>query len=558
MSSQQQASASPRPRRGPWSVMLSAAQVAEAEGLLASTEPAALDATDPRTPHAAYLLADRGELEAAIAVATSLKGIPLAVGGAHGARSAQHLADIVTARLWLARVGGDQDPDARDAARAVLAELDRTPLDPRRLALVRLWLAEALHREPEVSEVQLSEARGYLTVARVQATLLGLVPLEVTSLAALALMHLPSGDLEAARRLSGAALSQGLLDHHRRPTGSPEHAPRDLPYWQFVATAVHQWAAYFQGDATDARALADVERSLPLYASDAVTWTVATTVVALAHSQSGAMPHARSLLNALVNDPRFEGLGVWRLFPLVADAYLAIASGDVRRVRAREEDLLRAGAPGEQLLVRAVRLAAAGDVTGALTTLHGVTGGQARSTGLTYPVACALEAMLFEQTGQPDRADASIQQALGTAEPLGARRIFAAHDPHVMMPILRRTAARRTADRWTGEVLAHLEREVARTDPPQRIQMPGPPDEPDASTAAAPSTSPSPLTEREGQVLALLATGAGSAQIGRELSVSMSTVKTHLRSIRHKLGAERTSQAVAIARSAGWLPPEAR
>lgn len=536
--------------------MLSAAEVRDAEELVAAVgEPAAVDPRDPRAPHVVYVAADRGDLEGAIVLATLLKRIPVDGDDGSGAVSHQHRVDLVIARLWLARIGGDHDLEALEAARSLLANLVRAPLEPRRLTALRLWLAGALHNLPDVGEAQLREASAYLTAARVQATLLGLVHLEITSLAALALMRLPSGDLESARRLAGAALAQSEATRPRtaRPAAGPDVSASPLPYWRFVAVAVQQWATYFQGEPTDSRALAEVELSLPFYASDVVTWVVGSTVVALGHSQAGDMAGARALLHSVVTDPRFGALGVWRLFPLVADAYLAIASGDDLRARRREEDLTRAGAPAEQLLVRAVRGAAGGDVPGALTALRGVTSRQVRSTGLTYPTACALEAMLFEQQSSPTRADDSIRRALGAAEPYAARRIFSAHDPALMIPLVRRAVAHRPADRWCAEVLAYLEQEMARTDPPQRIHVPGTDSPAHAAAGAQEDDARSPLTDRERQVLALIEAGASPSQIAKDLFVSPNTVKTHLRSIRQKLGADHNGQAVVIARSAGWL-----
>jgi DNA-binding NarL/FixJ family response regulator len=55
------------------------------------------------------------------------------------------------------------------------------------------------------------------------------------------------------------------------------------------------------------------------------------------------------------------------------------------------------------------------------------------------------------------------------------------------------------------------------------------------------------LTEREGQVLRLLAAGLGPGQIGRELSISPKTVATHVEHIYAKLGVHTRAQAVAQA-----------
>ncbi len=57
-----------------------------------------------------------------------------------------------------------------------------------------------------------------------------------------------------------------------------------------------------------------------------------------------------------------------------------------------------------------------------------------------------------------------------------------------------------------------------------------------AQSAPAPQVQPSsPLTDREEQVLAGVARGLGNAEIGRELHISLGTVKTHLASIMTKI-----------------------
>lgn len=59
-----------------------------------------------------------------------------------------------------------------------------------------------------------------------------------------------------------------------------------------------------------------------------------------------------------------------------------------------------------------------------------------------------------------------------------------------------------------------------------------------AQSEPAPRIHPSsPLTDREEQVLAAVARGRGNTEIGRELHISLSTVKTHIASIMTKIGA---------------------
>ena len=62
---------------------------------------------------------------------------------------------------------------------------------------------------------------------------------------------------------------------------------------------------------------------------------------------------------------------------------------------------------------------------------------------------------------------------------------------------------------------------------------------------------PEPLSEREIEVLALIASGASNQQIAEQLVVSMSTVKTHINRTYRKLDARSRTQAVAKARQLG-------
>ena len=64
---------------------------------------------------------------------------------------------------------------------------------------------------------------------------------------------------------------------------------------------------------------------------------------------------------------------------------------------------------------------------------------------------------------------------------------------------------------------------------------------------------PCPLSARELEVLKRLAEGKVYKQIAHELSLSTSTVRTHLHNIYGKLGAVDRAQAVLIATERGWL-----
>ena len=66
-----------------------------------------------------------------------------------------------------------------------------------------------------------------------------------------------------------------------------------------------------------------------------------------------------------------------------------------------------------------------------------------------------------------------------------------------------------------------------------------------------------PLSNSEIRVLRYLPTHLTAPEIATELSVSTTTVKTHLRNLYAKLGAHRRAEAVESARALGLLAPSA-
>jgi LuxR family maltose regulon positive regulatory protein len=64
-----------------------------------------------------------------------------------------------------------------------------------------------------------------------------------------------------------------------------------------------------------------------------------------------------------------------------------------------------------------------------------------------------------------------------------------------------------------------------------------------------------PLSQGEFRVLRYLPTNLSAPEIARELSVSVTTVRTHIHHLFLKLGVHRRSEAVAVARDLGLLAP---
>jgi DNA-binding NarL/FixJ family response regulator len=76
----------------------------------------------------------------------------------------------------------------------------------------------------------------------------------------------------------------------------------------------------------------------------------------------------------------------------------------------------------------------------------------------------------------------------------------------------------------------------------------------DASSREPPVQPIEPLTEREEQVLVTVARGRTNAEIADELSISLSTVKTHLASLMDKLGARNRVELAVWAYETGRVP----
>jgi putative nucleotidyltransferase with HDIG domain len=78
-------------------------------------------------------------------------------------------------------------------------------------------------------------------------------------------------------------------------------------------------------------------------------------------------------------------------------------------------------------------------------------------------------------------------------------------------------------------------------------------DFPHAGAPRRRASDPCPLSVREVDALRGLAEGKVYKQIAQELSLSVSTIRTHLHNVYRKIGAVDRAQAVLIARDHGWI-----
>jgi LuxR family transcriptional regulator, maltose regulon positive regulatory protein len=156
----------------------------------------------------------------------------------------------------------------------------------------------------------------------------------------------------------------------------------------------------------------------------------------------------------------------------------------------------------------------------------------------------ALQALALDQTGNRARALAAVAEVLALACPEGYLRVFADEGPAMATLVGELIAGRKGGTRhaavgpvpldYLGRLLRAFERD--RVSRPQ-TRLP-----------AATLGSTLVLTNRELEVLTLLAAGKPNREIADDLVVTVDTVKKHVTHILDKLGAANRTQAVARAR----------
>ena len=160
----------------------------------------------------------------------------------------------------------------------------------------------------------------------------------------------------------------------------------------------------------------------------------------------------------------------------------------------------------------------------------------ARTRGLLRSLLTVhiLRARAERAQGRDAGALASLEKALHLAGPAGYLRPFLDDGPSVL-DLLRRV--RPAASAFVEQVLDAAS--GAQRTPP--------------SAAPLSSALVEPLSERELEVLGLVAQGLSNREIARRLFITVGTVKTHVHNIYGKLGVNRRTEAVARARQLGQV-----
>lgn len=164
-----------------------------------------------------------------------------------------------------------------------------------------------------------------------------------------------------------------------------------------------------------------------------------------------------------------------------------------------------------------------------------------------------LQALTLHAQGITDRALAALNRALTLAEPEGYVRLFVDEGPPLaaLLSKLLKAKRRRRLALATGVATPYIHRLLSLF-PPSKSDRPTDMLLPAAAprlTPAAPQSLIDPLSERELEVLRLIAAGQSNSEIAQELTVTVGTVKAHTASIYRKLDVRNRMQAVARAKA---------
>jgi LuxR family maltose regulon positive regulatory protein len=157
-----------------------------------------------------------------------------------------------------------------------------------------------------------------------------------------------------------------------------------------------------------------------------------------------------------------------------------------------------------------------------------------------------LQAVVHHAHGERDKAVQLLSDALALAEPNGFVRIFVDEGEPMRMTISDfRLSIEKQARGQDHKLLGYADKLLAAFAQPaalpqSKIENPG-------------SKMLEPLSQRELEVLQLIAQGLSNCEIGERLFLALDTVKGHNRRIFDKLEVKRRTEAIARGRELGLL-----
>jgi ATP/maltotriose-dependent transcriptional regulator MalT len=164
----------------------------------------------------------------------------------------------------------------------------------------------------------------------------------------------------------------------------------------------------------------------------------------------------------------------------------------------------------------------------------------ARARGRNDAALWSKAAAKWEEIERPYEA-ALMRFRAGEAAALGGDRALATEHARAALGL-----ARDLGSRWLEQELLVLAQRA-------RLRLDDRDEPADANGNAAQPEDPFGLTERERDVLALIAQGATNRQIGAALFMAEKTASVHVSRILAKLGVHSRTEAAAVAHRVGWL-----
>jgi len=147
-----------------------------------------------------------------------------------------------------------------------------------------------------------------------------------------------------------------------------------------------------------------------------------------------------------------------------------------------------------------------------------------------------LSALIHQARGDTRRAIDDLAIALAAGGPEGYTRLFV-REGRTMAELLRMCAARGVAPEDAARLLAQMRPALTGGRPRE----------------STPGALVEPLTEREAEVLRLVAAGLSNREIAESLVITIGTVKRHITNLHGKLGVESRTRAIARARELGLV-----
>ena len=443
-------------------------------------------------------------------------------------------ATIALDRAYLAELHGDGDRAIMFASQA-LAELREGEWMLASSASGYLGVAEWLRG-------RLGEAERALSSSIAQWRAAGERYLALRGCHHLGQVQRAHGDLEAA----SATYRQGL--DLAAPPGRPA-----LPGAGIAHVGLAE-VAYQRGELDTA--LRHVTEGIALCRQLAYTQPLATGLATLAWIRQASDDPSGALEAMGEAEVVAPGRGVTTLLnPVPAQrARLLLAQGDVAAAaRWTQEHGLGVDAPGyaqePEYLVLARVLLAQDLPDQALALLRRMLGAAAAQDRVGSVIELrVLQALALAAHGDESGAVATLAEALTLACPQRYVRVFADEGAPMGALLGRLVAARRAGQPavrgFPPDCLARLLRPFDLTRAVRHAERGG----------VAMSGMVERLTDRELEVLGLLAAGRPNRGIAEELVVSLDTVKKHVGHVMDKLGATNRTEAVARARELGLLP----